>query len=79
MADSTIQIPYVNFGAQWQDDRDDLLPIIDNLLGSGHYVGGAEIDRFEEQIAKLCQVRYALALITEDIYDSSFALIYCIR
>ena len=62
MADNTIQIPYVNLGAQWHDDREDLLPIIDNLLASGHYVGGVEIDRFEEQIAKLCQVKYALAL-----------------
>ena len=62
MPDSPSQIPYVNLGAQWQDDREELLPIIDKLFGSGHYVGGMEIDKFEEQIAKLCQVNHAVAL-----------------
>ena len=62
MPDSPIHIPYVNLGAQWQDDREELLPIIDNLLGRGHYVGGAEIEKFEEQVAKLCQVEYAVTL-----------------
>jgi dTDP-4-amino-4,6-dideoxygalactose transaminase len=62
MPDSSSQIPYVNLGAQWQDDREELLPIIDKLFGSGHYVGGVEIDKFEKQIAKLCQVNHAVAL-----------------
>jgi dTDP-4-amino-4,6-dideoxygalactose transaminase len=62
MKNSPYQIPYVNLTAQWQDDRDELLPIIDTVLGSGQYVGGDEIDKFEEQIAKLCQVKYAVAL-----------------
>ena len=62
MPETLSQIPYVNLGAQWQDDREELLPIIDKLFGSGHYVGGMEIDKFEEQIAKLCQVNHAVAL-----------------
>jgi len=51
MSDSPSQIPYVNLGAQWQDDRDELLPIIDTVLGSGQYVGGDEIDKFEKNMA----------------------------
>ena len=62
MPDSSSQIPYVNLGAQWQDDRDELLPIIDTVLGSGQYVGGDEIDKFEKNMAELCQVKYAVAL-----------------
>ena len=62
MPDSLKKIPYVNLGAQWQDDREELLPIIDNLLSSGHYVDGMEIDRFEEQISQRCQVKFAVAL-----------------
>ncbi len=62
MADNNIIIPYVDLSAQWRDDRSELLPIIDNLLSSGHYVGGEEIEHFEIQIAKLCQVKYAVAL-----------------
>ena len=62
MPSSTIQIPYVNMKAQWQEDRNELLPIIDKVLSSGQYVGGNEIDKFEEEIAKYCQVKYAVAL-----------------
>lgn len=62
MVSKSHQIPYVNLNAQWQDDRDELLPIIDNVLGSGQYVGGDEVDKFEKNVAKLCQVKYAVAL-----------------
>ena len=62
MPEGSIHIPYVNLGAQWQDDRDELLPIIDSVLGSGQYVGGDEVDKFEKNMAELCQVKYAVAL-----------------
>ena len=62
MKNSLNQIPYVNLAAQWQDDRDELLPIIDTVLGSGQYVGGDEVDKFEKNMAELCQVKYAVAL-----------------
>ncbi|SVC49421.1 uncharacterized protein METZ01_LOCUS302275, partial [marine metagenome] len=32
------------------------------VLGSGHYVGGDKVDKFEKNIAQLCQVKYAVAL-----------------
>ncbi len=62
MPDNPTIIPYVNLVAQWQDDREELLPIIDELLGSGQYIGGDEVDKFEENMAELCQVKYAVAL-----------------
>ena len=62
MPSSSIKIPYVNITAQWQEERNELLPIIDRILASGQYVGGSEIDKFEEEIAKYCQVKYAVAL-----------------
>ena len=62
MKNSSYRIPYVNLGAQWQDDRDELLSIIDTVLGSGQYVGGDEVDKFEKNMAELCQVKYAVAL-----------------
>lgn len=62
MVSKSHHIPYVNLNAQWQDDRDELLPIIDNILSIGQYVGGDEVDKFEKNIAKLCQVKYTVAL-----------------
>ena len=62
MTDSATLIPYVNLSAQWQEDRAELLPIIDNVLGSGQYIGGDEVDKFEKSVADLCHVKYAIAL-----------------
>ena len=62
MSVSLSQIPYVNLGVQWQDDRHELLPIIDKVLSSGQYVGGNEVEKFEKSVATLCQVKYAVAL-----------------
>ena len=62
MSDSPIQIPYINLSAQWQEERSELLPIIDKVLGSGQHVGGDEVDKFENSVAGLCHVKYAIAL-----------------
>ena len=62
MSDGPIQIPYINLSAQWQEDRSELLPIIDKVLGSGQHVGGDEVDKFEKSVAGLCHVKYAIAL-----------------
>ena len=62
MKSSTIRIPYVNIQQQWLDERDELLPIMDKVFASAQFVGGEEIDKFEENIAKLCGTKYACAL-----------------
>ena len=62
MGISPNQIPYVNLQAQWKEEKDELLPIIEKVLSYGQYVGGEELDQFEENIAKLCGVKYATGL-----------------
>ena len=59
---SAPSIPYVNLSAQWQDERKDLLPIIEAVLSSGQFIGGEVVERFEQKAAKLCGTRYCVAL-----------------
>ena len=56
MSISSNRILYVNLQAQWKEEKDDLLPIIEKVLSCGQYVGGKELEKFEENIAKLCGV-----------------------
>ena len=56
------EVPYVNMAAQWAEERDALLPIIERVLAAGHWVGGAAIDEFEAAAARLCGVGHAIAL-----------------
>ena len=57
-----MKIPYVNLITQWEKEKTELLPIITNTLSKGLYVLGGEIDKLEKKIAKLCRVKYAVAL-----------------
>jgi dTDP-4-amino-4,6-dideoxygalactose transaminase len=59
---SSTRIPYVNLQKQWLEERNELLPIIDKVFESAQYVDGDELDKFEENIAKLCRTKYACAL-----------------
>ena len=42
-----IEVPYVNLSAQSNEERDDLLPIIESILESGQYIGSKEIEQLE--------------------------------
>jgi len=57
---ATMRIPYVDIGAQYAQERDELLPIIDRVLSSGGYVGGDAIDELEMRLGALCGVRHAV-------------------
>lgn len=55
-------VPYVFLAAQWSRERAALLPIIERVLGSGKYIGGQEVETFEEHAARLCQTKHCVAL-----------------
>ena len=56
------QIPYVNLSAQWEEEREHLLPIIERVMASGQYIGGDEVEQFESLVAANFGVEYAVAL-----------------
>ncbi len=58
----TRQIPYVNLQAQFDAERDELMPLIEACLAGGHYVGGEAIAAFEVKAAALCGCDHAVAL-----------------
>ena len=62
MANNHFKIPYINLESQWKEDCEDILPIVESVLRSGHYVGGDEVDKFEKNIAEFCEVEYAISL-----------------
>ena len=62
MTETRRQIPYVNLGAQYAEERDELLPIIDQALAAGHFVGGEPIAVLEEALKPVCGVAHVVAL-----------------
>lgn len=55
-------VNYVKIGEQFKKESKKLLNKISNLLNSGAYVGGKEIDLFEKRISKRCGTKYAISM-----------------
>ena len=68
------RIPYVDLAAQFREERADLLAVVERTLASGSYIGGSEIEALEQDLAKLCETREAVAL-----NSGTDALIFALR
>jgi dTDP-4-amino-4,6-dideoxygalactose transaminase len=55
-------IPYVDIGAQFAEERDELMPIIEDVLRSGMYVGGPWNDKLEQALTELCGTKHVVTL-----------------
>jgi dTDP-4-amino-4,6-dideoxygalactose transaminase len=56
------RIPYVNPGAQFVEEKAELMPRIEAVLAGGMHVGGTEIEALEREIADYVGTRHAVAL-----------------
>ena len=59
---SSSLVPYVNLAAQWQNEKEDLLPVIESVMSSGQYIGGDVVEVFEQKAAELCGTKYCVSL-----------------
>ena len=57
-----LKIPYVNLSAQWQSEKEELLPIIESVIASGTYVGGEVVEEFETAVAAYLQSPFCVAV-----------------
>tara|TARA_B100000989_G_scaffold298111_1_gene286137 strand:+ start:1186 stop:2298 length:1113 start_codon:yes stop_codon:yes gene_type:complete len=57
-----INVPYVDIAQQWKREKKDLIKIIDQTLSTGNYVGGDEINKFENNIEKKIGIKNCVAL-----------------
>lgn len=55
-------VPYVNLAAQYAEERESLLPIIDKALASGAYVAGAVVETLEAELAAYIGTKHVVAL-----------------
>jgi len=55
-------VPYVNLAAQYAAERESLLPIIDKVLASGQWVGGAMIGEFETAAGRYLGAKHVVSV-----------------
>ena len=57
-----MKIPYVDLSYQNKKFKKSLVSIFEKVINSGEFVGGNEIIKLENNLAKLCKAKYAVAL-----------------
>lgn len=57
-----ISVPYINLSAQHSSLKAELLDAIGNVIDSGQFILGEEVQRFEQRFAELCGVHFAVAV-----------------
>ena len=62
MKDQSNQIPYVNLTEQYNQERNELLPLIDRVLSSGNYILGEEVNKLEDNLSKYVGTKYCITL-----------------
>jgi len=55
-------VPFLNLPAQFEEERDELTAVILRVFARGDFVGGAEIEAFEREVAAYTGARHAIAL-----------------
>ena len=75
MGKSNLMIHYVALEEQWQDEKDDLMPIIEDVLSKSKYVHGIEIDEFEIIFVDIVFLKRGGPFTTIDHSSSSDILI----
>ncbi|TPV96809.1 MAG: DegT/DnrJ/EryC1/StrS family aminotransferase [Myxococcales bacterium FL481] len=55
-------VPFVNLAAQYAAEREQLLPVIDEVLASGQWIDGPAVRELEMQLARENEVAHAVAV-----------------
>ena len=57
-----MNIPYINLSGQWEAEREAILPIIEDVMSSGAFIGGEVVEGFENSVTQNCQTDFCVAL-----------------
>lgn len=59
-----MKVKYLNFKEQWLEESTELLPIINNVLSSGKYIGinTEETIKFEKKVSSICKTKKCITL-----------------
>jgi dTDP-4-amino-4,6-dideoxygalactose transaminase len=57
-----LQVRMADLGSQYRRIRDELEPLVLEVLASGRYILGEHVQRLEDEIAQACDARYAIGV-----------------
>ncbi|HEY1727843.1 MAG TPA: DegT/DnrJ/EryC1/StrS family aminotransferase [Candidatus Baltobacteraceae bacterium] len=62
LAEAARNVRFIDFHAQFEEERTALLPMIEEILASGEFIGGSKVDELESALARYVGVRRIVTL-----------------
>jgi len=56
------KVPYVNFPAQFEEERGELMPLIEGVFQRGEFILGPAVEQLEAKLARFCGTAHAVTL-----------------
>jgi len=57
-----MHVPFLNLAAQHESLRNELLPVVEQTLASGHYILGPNVEALEKEVAGLAGTRFGVGV-----------------
>ncbi len=57
-----VRVPYIDFKAQYAEEREEIHSIVDRVFGKGDFIAGQAVAELETALAARCGVKHAVAL-----------------
>ncbi|MFH1479049.1 MAG: DegT/DnrJ/EryC1/StrS family aminotransferase [Candidatus Omnitrophota bacterium] len=57
-----MKIDFFSLRKQYEAIKDEIMPVVENMMSSGMYVLGSDVFLFEEEFAKYCEVSYGVGV-----------------
>ena len=57
-----VRVPYIDFKAQYAEEREEIHSIVDRVFSKGDFIAGQAVTELETALAARCGVKHAVAL-----------------
>ncbi len=57
-----MKVPFVDLVSQYQGIRNQILPVMENIMGKAQFIMGEDVTLFEQEFAEFCTTKYAIGV-----------------
>jgi dTDP-4-amino-4,6-dideoxygalactose transaminase len=57
-----MKVPFVDLVSQYQGIRNQILPVMENIMGKAQFIMGEDVTQFEREFAEFCTTKYAIGV-----------------
>ena len=57
-----MQVPFLDLKAQYKQIEHEIVPMVEEAMAAGAFIGGPQVQTFEEEFAQFCETKYCVGV-----------------